>query len=334
METLRSFKMECPLCGKEHEVEVRVRNAKTIIKDIEVEYEETYYFCENSKEEENEFETGKMSNVNLLNARNAYRRKNNLLTSDEIVTIREKYGLTQVELARLLGWGEATISRYESKAIQDEAYDNMLRIINENPAKTLEYFCKNRDKFSEEKQQIIEERIEKEIEAHGKEYLGRQLLLSEYAKYRKKLKGGVQAYIDIDKVEYIISFYAQNIADLYKTKLMNLLWCTDSLNYQKCGKTMTGFIYQKEKNGAVPIGHMNLLNLDGICVEEITEGENTKYRFLFNEELGASPLDEKEKETVDEVIRKFTNMSTQEIIDYVNFEVREGRQDILTSFEI
>lgn len=328
MEILRRLKMECPLCGEEHEVEVRVRNAKTIIKDIEVEYEETYYFCENSKEEENEFETGKMSNMNLLNARNSYRRKNNLLTSDEIVAIREKYGLTQVELARLLGWGEATISRYESKAIQDEAYDNMLRIISENPAKTLEFFCKNRDKFSEEKQQVIEERIEKEIEAHGKEYLGRQLLLSEYAKYRKKIKDGVQAYIDIDKVEYIISFYAQNIENLYKTKLMNLLWYTDSLNYQKCGKTMTGLVYQKGKNGAVPIGHMNLLNLDGIRVEEITEGETTKYRFLFNEELGTFPLDDKEKETVDEVIRKFMNVSTQEIIDYVNFEVGESRQDI------
>lgn len=41
---------------------------------------------------------------------------------DEIVAIRESYGLSQVDLAKLLGWGEATISRYESKAIQDEAY--------------------------------------------------------------------------------------------------------------------------------------------------------------------------------------------------------------------
>ena len=45
-----------------------------------------------------------------------------LLTSDEIVAIRESHGLSQADLAKLLGWGEATISRYESKAIQDEAY--------------------------------------------------------------------------------------------------------------------------------------------------------------------------------------------------------------------
>ena len=48
----------------------------------------------NADEDENEFETGTMTNENLLNARNAYRVKMGLLTSDEIVAIRESYGLS------------------------------------------------------------------------------------------------------------------------------------------------------------------------------------------------------------------------------------------------
>lgn len=72
----------------------------------------------------------------------------NILTSNEIVDIRENYGLSQVDLAKLLGWGEATIARYESKAIQDEAYDNMLRIIKDNPLKAIEFLDKNRGKFT------------------------------------------------------------------------------------------------------------------------------------------------------------------------------------------
>ena len=43
--------------------------------------------------EENEFETGAMTNANLMNARNAYRVRHGLLTSDEIIDIRENYGL-------------------------------------------------------------------------------------------------------------------------------------------------------------------------------------------------------------------------------------------------
>ena len=104
---IKKIKMECPLCDKVHEIEERTRIVKTIIKGEEVSYEETYYLCNNCDEDENEFVTGKMENDNLLNARNAYRKAHGLLTSDEIVAVREKYGLSQVDLAKLLGWGEA-----------------------------------------------------------------------------------------------------------------------------------------------------------------------------------------------------------------------------------
>ena len=112
---IRKIHMSCPLCDKTHEIEERKRTTTIIIKGEEVTYEERFYFCANSDEDENEFETGTMTNENLLNARNAYRVKMGLLTSDEIVAIRESYGLSQVDLAKLLGWGEATISRYESR---------------------------------------------------------------------------------------------------------------------------------------------------------------------------------------------------------------------------
>lgn len=71
---IRKNQMECPLCDKIHEIEERTRIAKTIIKGEEVNYEEVYYFCANSDEDENEYVTGKMENDNLLNARNAYRQ--------------------------------------------------------------------------------------------------------------------------------------------------------------------------------------------------------------------------------------------------------------------
>lgn len=130
---IRKVHMECPLCARIHEIEERKRFATITLKGDQVTYKERFYFCANADEDENEFETGSMTNENLLNARNAYRVKHGLLTSAEIAAIRENYGLSQVDLARLLGWGEATISRYESKVIQDESYDTMLRLIKDNP---------------------------------------------------------------------------------------------------------------------------------------------------------------------------------------------------------
>ena len=99
---IRKIQVECPICDKIHEIEERSRIDKTIIKGEEVAYEETYYFCVNSDEDESEFVTGKMLNDNLFNARNMYRKAHNQLISDDIVTIIEKHGVFQAYPGKLL----------------------------------------------------------------------------------------------------------------------------------------------------------------------------------------------------------------------------------------
>lgn len=63
-----------------------------------------------------------------LVAYNEYRRINNLLLPDEIKSFRVSNGLTQKELAALLGWGDVTVSRYENGSLQDDAHDTALRL--------------------------------------------------------------------------------------------------------------------------------------------------------------------------------------------------------------
>ena len=69
---IRKVHMDCPLCDKIHEVEERKRLVTMTLKGDKVTYEERFFYCVNSDDEENEFETGSMTNENLLNARNAY----------------------------------------------------------------------------------------------------------------------------------------------------------------------------------------------------------------------------------------------------------------------
>ena len=75
---IRRVRMNCPLCDRTHEVEERKRLATDLIKGENITYEEKFYRCTNSDNEENEFETGSMVNENLSNARNAYRAKHRL----------------------------------------------------------------------------------------------------------------------------------------------------------------------------------------------------------------------------------------------------------------
>jgi putative zinc finger/helix-turn-helix YgiT family protein len=68
-----------------------------------------------------------------------YRDRYRLLSADEIRAIRERYDLTQAELARLLRLGGNTVSRWEAgRNVQSAAMDVLLRLIRDLPG-SLEY---------------------------------------------------------------------------------------------------------------------------------------------------------------------------------------------------
>jgi putative zinc finger/helix-turn-helix YgiT family protein len=63
-----------------------------------------------------------------------YRKQHSLLSADEIRAIRERFDLTQADLARLLRLGGNTVSRWESgRNVQSAAMDMLLRLIRDVP---------------------------------------------------------------------------------------------------------------------------------------------------------------------------------------------------------
>lgn len=77
---------------------------------------------------------------------NEYRKLNSFLLPEEIKSIREKYGVTQVEFAQILGLGNKTITRYENGSLQNVAHNNLIKIVERNPEeflKLLKVCCKN-----------------------------------------------------------------------------------------------------------------------------------------------------------------------------------------------
>lgn len=318
---IRRVHLDCPICGKTHEVEERQRMASMVIKGEEVSYKERYYFCENADEDENEYTSGSMMNENLLNARNAYRTKMGLLTSDEIVALRERYGMSQVDLAKLLGWGEATISRYESKAIQDEAYDTMLRLVRDNPLQALEFLKRNNSKFTAAKYNEIKANILEKLDSYGKEFLSRQAFEGEYASFEEPSDSNGFTVLNIDKIEAVISYMAEKVPNLFKVKLMKMLWYSDALGFIENGHAITGMVYCHEPMGALPIGHYDLMNLENLNVkEEMSANYDSMLHIYPSVNMDYSVLDLKEKGIIDRVVAKFAHYKAKAIVDYMHEE--------------
>lgn len=335
---IQKVHMDCPVCGKIHDVEEWERISETMIKDDTISYPERYYFCTDADEEEREFETAALLNANLLTARNVYRRKHGLLTSDEIVALRRSYGLSQVELSRLMGWGEATVSRYESKAIQDESYDAMLRMIRDNPWTAIELLDRNKDRFPEARRMEIRCCMKEKLESYGKEYLSRETLESNYVDFLEPSLANGYTALNIDRLEECISYIAESVPNLFKVKLMKILWYTDALSMKLYGHAVTGLVYQHEAMGALPLGHYSLVNLERLNVHEEpnVNYDTVMLHFYPIRNMSYSHLTKENQSILDKVISKFKMCRAQEIVDYMHAETAytETKPGEIISFEL
>lgn len=313
----------CPFCEHEHNVDILERDTITEIKGKNVEYVEQFCRCTMAAEYNNEFTSGKMMNDNLRKARDSYRKDNNLLLSTDIIAIREKYKLTQGELSKILGLGEVTIARYETKSIQDRTYDNLLREVRDNPNKMLQYLNQNQNKFSPDRIDSIKKYIIKYISSHTEENSYVSVFKQYYKKYNKPVAENGYTAINEMKITAIVWYLASKIDNLYKIKLAKLLWYIDMLYFKLHGKSITGLIYRHKPMGALPIGDISLLMLNNITVEEElcdSSYEGIKYHFLPKGNVDLSIMSTDEMNVVDMVLNKFKMYSTADIVNYMHKE--------------
>lgn len=317
---VKTYEKICPVCGEHHDLELRTRKNRITIRGTEVEYDEKYYKCNKYDNEESEFCDGKQNDENLLNARNAYRKKIGLLTSDEIVDIRKEYDLSQVELARLIGVGDVTIARYETKAIQEPVYDNILRRIKMYPLEAFELLNINKSKFSGERYNQIYNKILENQSKYGIEMETRKLLQSDYINYSKPCAANGNKVLDIDLIEKIISYIAFQRENLYKTVLMKFLWYIDKISFSINKTSLTGLVYIHESYGALPIGHYNLIGLNNVFKQEIFENGTYKIKILPSPNVSFIDLTNEQKRIIDQVLDQFKDMRTNDIVETMHSE--------------
>lgn len=318
MKELKKVNMFCSICEENHDVSLIEEERETIIKGEKIKYRELYYKCDKYPDN-NIFMSGDLWNVNLINSLDEYRKKKDLLTSKEIKKIREKYQLTQSEMAYLLNLGEITITRYETKQIQDASVDNMIRELNDNPLFALKLLEKNRSKFK--RYDEIEKNIKEVIDKNIISFLNEQELIAKYIQYNEKSIINGNTVLDIGNLTNVLGYITKEMGPTKKVVLMKLLWYIDSLSYKNNGYTITGLVYEHMPYGALPIGHREIIELSSIKSNLfINESEYEEYRIQFNKEYKIKKLKKEEKEIIDRVINKFKNYKSYEISDYMHKE--------------
>lgn len=314
-------KRDCPFCNTVHEMEKRQRKSQVLIKGELVEYDEIYFRCpRRTDDEENEFVSAEMMDQNLQRARNAYRKKHGLLTSDEIAEIRSIYNISQSDLALMLGWGEITVTRYESKSIQDSTYDQILRLVKADPMFAMDQLEKHKDQFNSEKYGQIKSTILKRINDISVAQLYRKTIEAKYINYQEPCDFNGYQKLDLKKLATVMAIFASYIKNLFKVRLMKLLWYTDALSFKQCDKSITGLVYVHQYYGALPIASSEIIHLPTLSVEETEINENVGYHIRAKNGGSIEGLEPDEIDIIYQVTKKFKNMSTQQIVNYMHDE--------------
>ncbi|MGH4140684.1 type II toxin-antitoxin system antitoxin SocA domain-containing protein [Clostridium sp.] len=317
---INTIEIDCPICNKVHSLEVRKRLTQGLVKGEVVDYEEVYYLCPLSDEEENEFAPAGIMDENLLRARDAYRTKKGLLTSNEIATIRGFYGISQSDFSTMLGWGDITVTRYESKTIQDETYNNIMIMAYENPMFALESIDKHKDRFTIEKYNKIRNSITHKVEELGNLYLKKQEINVLYVNYQQESDCNGYKKLDIEKLASVIGYFSNFVTILYKVKLMKLLWYADSLYFRRHEKSMTGLVYKHMQYGALPIAFDEIMHLPTVKVVEEIIYEDISYKIIPNKEINISDFSLEELSVLEIIATTFKDYRAREIVDYMHKE--------------
>ncbi len=302
----------CLSCGKVHEVPVVIVEEENVFKGTKVRFNALYEYCDLYDEYN---ETEELMDLNDISFKDAYRKEAGLLTGKEIKKIREKYQISQKDLSILLGWGAKTITRYEGHQVQDAAHDSILRRIDTDPEWYVELLKKASDLFSKETYQKYYEAALNWFMDSKDIYL-KKAICSEYANYENEILLHGNTELNFDKVVDVISYFANHkkVSELYKTKLMKLLWYTDALSFKRYSHAITGLVYRAYPMGALPVGHDSIIDLKGVNCEEKDFDDYTVITFQPTDNHKYASLSEEDKDVLETVIMKLGSCTRKQII--------------------
>lgn len=310
----------CPECLDIKEFEDVYIDENFNVKDEEIMINSHYLECMNCNER---ILDPKNEDENFIQAYTLFRERKNLLLPEEIIKLREKYDLSQRQLAKILGWSHVTLSRYESGALQSTSHNNELVLI-DDPKNMLRILNMNKENLSESEYKRINEKITNII--NEKSGLNLFKMIEKNFENNPSEYNGYKEF-DKDNLLKIIKYFVSKDDKVFKVKLFKYLWYTDFLSFKNYTMSLTGLKYSKLSMGPVPEDYDLLVSLvlsegNDIRKELVDFGySNPGERFYTDEEIDLSNYTEEELEVLERVYEVVSPHNSSSISEFSHKEI-------------
>lgn len=279
------------------------------------EYKLFYYQCPDCSED---FTTDEVDAVSINQVYNQYREKHNLLFPEDLLVLRENYGLSAVKMSQVLGLGINTYSNYEKGEVPTLSNSNLIKSA-QNLIVFSSFLETNKTIFSENTYKKILSNIQnlKDIELNDDSYLFKLNIFEQPSKFT-----GYRSP-NIKKIQNLILYFLSKCNSDYndKLKLNKLLFYADFLNYKITGKSITGLSYRAIQYGPIPSHYENLFSLlsdkDKIIESTFVRSKdgNVYEKYSAVKEYDLSLFTESEQENINEIIDHFKDIPTWDLVD-------------------
>ena len=236
--------MKNPFTGKE--MELTYEKSTWEFRGEVYEYIHTSWLCADTGER---FTTDEMDNCSYMQVTNQYRSKYGIPYTDEIIALRNKYGLSAAKMSMILGFGINQWRAYEDGEVPSVSNGRMIRSI-ANPSIFLNIVDSAKHVLGDSAFQKISSRVMALVEAEQKS----GTLAYDQEKIFKCKRGAENGYgvISIEKLKSVILSILNICGEVFCTKMNKILFYIDFLSYRKYGRSVTGLSYKALPYGPVP----------------------------------------------------------------------------------
>lgn len=272
------------------------------------EYEHIAWLCEDSGEQ---FTDDESDTAGFVQVTNQYRAKYGIPYTDEIIAVRQRYGISAAKMALILGIGINQYRLYEQGEVPSVSNGRMIRSIM-NPKVMLEMVESSKNELSVSEYEKIISKVQAII-ASSETYKMEQY---ETRRIFTTLRGADNGYaqLSLNRLRNIMLYILNRCDEVWCTKMNKLLFYTDFMSYRERGMAMTGLSYRAIDFGPVPERWDRVYSEFPEVRQELRQvGDFVGSVLIASEESDYSMFTDAELKVLDSICTHFGKMSSREI---------------------
>ena len=242
---------------------------------------------------------------------NQYRAKYGIPYTDEIIALREKYGLSATKMSAILGFGVNQYRLYEMGEVPSESNGKLIRSAM-NPHTFKDLVNNSRYQLTDREYAKIMTRVQEVINQIPDWYEERRAV-DRIFRSRRGVENGF-APQSTNRLKNLLLYVIEQMGEVFQTKMNKVLFYIDFLSYREGGMAISGLAYNAIEFGPVPQRWDRVYSaFDEVVPRPRLVRDQESIALTASAEADMSCFTEQERAIIDTVCAKMKGLSAHDI---------------------